>query len=138
MPQRVVCWHKNTTDTVPYACLGVSSFLSSAHNPDLNMPTAQGTISLKQSQIAATFLIDSVPFKCVATMTLALSDFEAPAVLTYDNKDELTGLHPFTGKVGLSTYEINVDNGPTITGTLNPPVAPAHHINGMWMWGKLD
>ena len=99
------------------------------------MPTARGSISsLNGSKFVATFIIDEIQYIYVDPNPGKFNVSEA--TLKYDDKDELTGTHSYTGQVGISKVTFNIKNGPVADGPLpnNGLVDPASNVDGLGTW----
>ena len=106
-------------------------------NPATN--TAAGTItSISNTSFKALFVINQSKYTYTADIDPSVTQFSSSNVtLTYDSEDELTGTHSYSGQIGIDDITLNLDNGPTITGQLDPPgVDPAVTVIGGGAWEK--
>lgn len=102
------------------------------------MPSAKGTISsLNGSKFVATFIIDEIQYIFSGNLNPNPGSFNVTkATLEYDDKDELTGTHSFTGQVGITKVTLNIKNGPVAAGPLpdNGQIDPASTVDGSGTW----
>ncbi|KAH6641195.1 hypothetical protein F5144DRAFT_125073 [Chaetomium tenue] len=101
------------------------------------MSTTRGAfIRNSPNSITAIFVIDDIQRTFAATVSPSVPPFTAnSATLTYDDPDLLTSTRSYSGHIGPNTYELNIANGPKITGDLIiPGVSPASIVDGSGTW----
>lgn len=102
------------------------------------MPSADGSInSAKKGRVVATFTIDGDSFSFLGTFESDIPTFTCSnATLNYPSLDCVTTTMTinFDGHVGPSDVELNLDNGPTMSGQLNTPSSPGQNVSGSGIW----
>lgn len=99
--------------------------------------TAYGSLVRNSAnRLTASFLINGLAYNFISTVSPALPAFTTNnTTLKYDDVNQLTSTHAFSGQIGVSTFKLTLDNGPIIQGDLNPPgVVPAISVNGDGVW----
>ncbi|QRV98649.1 hypothetical protein RhiJN_26668 [Ceratobasidium sp. AG-Ba] len=54
----------------------------------------------------------------------------------YENDDQVSGKHPFTGHIGMYDFEMNLSNGVKMSGPLTIPLDKRTTIQGSMTWGS--
>ncbi|KAL1839709.1 hypothetical protein VTK73DRAFT_3936 [Phialemonium thermophilum] len=101
------------------------------------MSTAQGFIRgvAGGHRFIASFVIDDIQYAFSGMLNPAVAEFTSrEATLTYDSVEQLTSQRNFEGQVGSETVTLTIDNGPRISGPLEPPIYPASAVSGSGMW----
>jgi hypothetical protein len=102
------------------------------------MPSVKGTISsLNGSKFVATFIIDEIQYIYSGNLNPNPGKFSVTkATLNYDDTDQLTGTHSYTGQVGISKVTFNIKNGPVAAGPLpdSGQIDPASTVDGSGTW----
>ncbi|CAE6387947.1 unnamed protein product [Rhizoctonia solani] len=101
------------------------------------MPTVYGAVvSNDGSKFIAVFMVGKIQYTFTGTLKpqAAVAFTSAGASLTYANSDELSGVHSFSGTVGVDTLELNLDNKVKIEGKLDTPLQVAVVPNGAGTW----
>ncbi|KAH6856355.1 hypothetical protein B0I37DRAFT_443037 [Chaetomium sp. MPI-CAGE-AT-0009] len=102
------------------------------------MPTAKGTfIRESLNRVKAVFVLDDgVQISFPATVSPSIQAFTSnAATLTYDDPDQLTSTHSYSGRIGINDFVITLDNGTEFKGTLNVPgISPANTVTGTGAW----
>ena len=101
------------------------------------MPTASGFIktAASGSKFTASFVIDDILYSYAGDISPSVQDFNCTnAILTYTSVSQLTTSRPYTGKIGINDVTLTTNNGPTITGPLDMPIAPASTVSGTGTW----
>ncbi|OCB91981.1 hypothetical protein A7U60_g713 [Sanghuangporus baumii] len=90
-------------------------------------------------EVIATFVVEGRLTIFRATMSRGLQPFTSQsAILQYDHKHDLAGEHCVDGTIGNSGFKLKFDNGPTITGAINPSTTlNMHDVDGWGAWKKL-
>ncbi|KAI0340564.1 hypothetical protein BDW22DRAFT_1430710 [Trametopsis cervina] len=102
------------------------------------MSSAHGSLFCKNSKLAATFLIDGHVYMYNGDVHVAVPDFEAVAVITYSAKSELSGHQSSVGMLLTHTVDIQLVNGPKISGTLTAPMVPAMRFTADGIWSVAE
>ncbi|KAH9479057.1 hypothetical protein JR316_0007634 [Psilocybe cubensis] len=83
----------------------------------------------------SSFLVDGVIYHFIGRLSATTKLFTCyNATLTYNSKDDLTATRQVKGFVGPSTISMEIDNGPTISGTLDLPIYPPGDLDGSGIW----
>jgi hypothetical protein len=101
------------------------------------MSTAPGTlIRNNANRITALFVIDDLQYSYSAIVSPSIQPFTSQtATVEYSDVDDLTSTRAYNGKIGTNTFQLTIDNGPTIKGNLDlPGVDPASSVNGTGAW----
>lgn len=101
------------------------------------MPRVQGTVTRPSAnRLIFVFVINSLQRTFTSTVSPGLQAFTATNVfLTYSELDDLTSTRTYKGRIGVDDLDLTWDNGPTVTGKLNPPgISPASSVNGTGAW----
>ncbi|KAL5530964.1 hypothetical protein ACEPAG_3840 [Sanghuangporus baumii] len=90
-------------------------------------------------EVIATFVVEGRLTIFKATMSRGLQPFTSQsAILQYDHQHDLAGEHCVDGTIGNSGFKLKFDNGPTITGAINPSTTlNMHDVDGWGAWKKL-
>ncbi|KAF8962443.1 hypothetical protein BDZ97DRAFT_1662864 [Flammula alnicola] len=100
------------------------------------MPSADGFIkSTAGGRFAATFVIDDLMYNFSGSFASSVPAFSCnTASLSYNAVRQLNSTRSFDGRVGPTTVELRVANGPIITGVLDMPLSPGSTVSGSGVW----
>ena len=98
------------------------------------MPTAKGTFKrLSKNRVEASFVVNGILETYTANINPALPPFTSNSTtLTYADDDNMTGTKTFRGAIGTEPFELALDDGTKIAGTLN--VDKGYTVDGRGQW----
>jgi len=100
------------------------------------MPSAEGFIKATAGgRFSAVFMIAGLRYNFSGAFTSSAPPYECRnAVLSYTDIRTLSSTHNFSGQLGPDTVTLTLDNGPTISGTLDMPISPGSSVSGSGVW----
>jgi hypothetical protein len=100
--------------------------------------TAKGSIvSVPENRFSASFHIDGGLINASGRFSSNLPNPEfgsSDALLKFDSLEQLTSNRNFMGQIGVTDFQLTLDNGPVITGSLTVPVNPPIRVTGTVNW----
>ncbi|OAQ58789.1 hypothetical protein VFPFJ_11629 [Purpureocillium lilacinum] len=103
------------------------------------MPTAKGTFKrVSKNRIEASFVINDILETYDADVNPALPPFTSNnCTLTYDDPEKMTGTKSFKGSIGMEPFQLTLNDGLTIAGTLNVPgLDHGYTVDGRGQWSE--
>ncbi|KZS95000.1 hypothetical protein SISNIDRAFT_484515 [Sistotremastrum niveocremeum HHB9708] len=101
------------------------------------MPEIHGTLFLDGKNLAGNFQLNPIKtfvFDGSIGTAIIKESIHTPAVLIYENENQLRGVHKFQAVFGHTQVTVTIDDGVKFSGKINKPFGPIITAHGEGRW----